>query len=383
MSTTSVVTKAARNGDAFAQRFEDNTTTVEHLHWGVIKTLVSPRFYQALKKNTSIAYLGLYVGKVSAREMQDFWRALGPNQGIQELRCSFDNNRELPKELALALANNTKLTTLRVIGGVMTNEVAYAWGEFFATNSTLTEFHLDCNWRDDPPFQMFDGLARNTTLKKLIIYMAHTNIQALIRAMEQNTSIEELEIYNIDMEKNDAEWFAEMLRVNRTLKNFWLRAIRLDTDGIRTLTGALKTNTTLITLSLYGNNIGDEGAIAIEFNQALEYLSLSGNNITDVGAIAIMNALKNNRTLKSLSLVDNRITNAGAKALCRALVFHPTLSLSLCYRHNTWSHDAHARRQIVVLQSAANLPENTAVQRFVKRDGDHALCTRVFEFLVW
>ena len=58
-------------------------------------------------------------------------------------------------------------------------------------------------------------------------------------------------------------------------------------------------------LRLYGNQIGDKGAIAIaealKVNGALTELSLGSNRLGDQGATAIADALKVNGALTSLS----------------------------------------------------------------------------------
>jgi Ran GTPase-activating protein (RanGAP) involved in mRNA processing and transport len=68
----------------------------------------------------------------------------------------------------------------------------------------------------------------------------------------------------------------------------------------------LHTNTTLKTLGLYHNRIGNEGATALagmlHTNTTLKTLNLTGNTIGNEGATALAGMLHNNTTLESLRL---------------------------------------------------------------------------------
>lgn len=70
----------------------------------------------------------------------------------------------------------------------------------------------------------------------------------------------------------------------------------IGSDSAKAIADALKTNTTLVDLSLHYNSIGDEGAKAFA------------------------EALKNNSSLVRLNLLHNEIALAGAKALAESQV---------------------------------------------------------------
>lgn len=89
------------------------------------------------------------------------------------------------------------------------------------------------------------------------------------------------------------------------------------------LADALSQNTSLHTLYLGFNSIGDNGvcilASVLQADSAIERLSLDCNAISDLGAIAIANGLLNTNKLANLDLGNNRIGDAGAEALCGAI----------------------------------------------------------------
>ncbi|KAF9355426.1 hypothetical protein BGX26_006576 [Mortierella sp. AD094] len=96
------------------------------------------------------------------------------------------------------------------------------------------------------------------------------------------------------------------------------------------LVKSLKTNVTLTTLELRGNQIGDEGALALsetlKTNTTLTTLDLESNRIQKEGALALSEALKTNTTLTTLNLQSNEIKNEGAQALSEAVKTYTTLT---------------------------------------------------------
>ncbi|KAG0025896.1 hypothetical protein BGZ82_009786 [Podila clonocystis] len=85
------------------------------------------------------------------------------------------------------------------------------------------------------------------------------------------------------------------------------------------LSEALKTNTTLTNLDLWGNSIGDNGAQslaeALKNNSTLTTLDLWRNSIGDNGALALAELLERNSSLTTLSLGYNSIGPKGAQEL--------------------------------------------------------------------
>jgi len=89
------------------------------------------------------------------------------------------------------------------------------------------------------------------------------------------------------------------------------------------LSRELKENTSLTSITLISNKIGDDGvkelAEALKKNTSLTSIFIVGNNITDDGVKSLAEALKKNTSIQSISLFANNITNDGVKALAEAL----------------------------------------------------------------
>ena len=92
----------------------------------------------------------------------------------------------------------------------------------------------------------------------------------------------------------------------------------------------IETNTTLTTLNLWYNKIGDEGAVwigqGLGKNTTLTALNLSNNKIGYKGAVSIGQGLENNTTLTMLYLLLNKIGNEGAVSIGQGLANNKTLT---------------------------------------------------------
>ena len=100
--------------------------------------------------------------------------------------------------------------------------------------------------------------------------------------------------------------------------------------GLENIVKNLKSNLcTLKKLNLEKNYIGNEGCIILgesfKYNKSLVSINLSGNNILDEGVIAIANNLKSeiNKTIKKINFRDNSITSQGIIEFCSILKSEP------------------------------------------------------------
>ena len=94
-------------------------------------------------------------------------------------------------------------------------------------------------------------------------------------------------------------------------------------EDVRALAEALEKNTTVTSLDLKSNGIGDEGAAslaaALEKNLTVTSLNLRVNGIRDDGAASVAAALEKNSTLTSIDIGRNLIGTKGAARLAAAL----------------------------------------------------------------
>ncbi|KAG0196550.1 hypothetical protein BGX28_009996, partial [Mortierella sp. GBA30] len=131
-------------------------------------------------------------------------------------------------------------------------------------------------------------------------------------------------------EEKEVRRLAETLKTNSTLTTLDLSSNSIGENGAIALSEALKTNSTLTTLHLKRNSIGDNGAVALSealnTNSTVTTLNLSYNSIGDNGAVALSETLKTNSTLTILDLRNNSIRDDGVVALSEALKTNSTLT---------------------------------------------------------
>jgi len=131
---------------------------------------------------------------------------------------------------------------------------------------------------------------------------------------------------------------ATVLKSNSTLLTLTLGKNKIEDVGMSVLASALKENSTLTTLSLWGNVIGDVGAAAIGeslmVNLGMTSVYLHENNIGDNGAVAIAEGLKKNLTLTKLWLMTNQIGNVGAAAIAEGLEINSVIQLLWLSQNN-------------------------------------------------
>ena len=103
----------------------------------------------------------------------------------------------------------------------------------------------------------------------------------------------------------------------------------ITSQGIETLTDALKDNKSLQSLNLFNNKIADQGVYhltqILSLNKSkLNMLFLGQNQITDTGVEYLSEMLKTNQMLIHLELANNEITDQGVILLADTLAHHNT-----------------------------------------------------------
>ena len=185
----------------------------------------------------------------------------------------------------------------------------------------------------------------NTTLEH--IDLSHCEIgpvgtQHLAQALCVNTSVKTLNLSrNFLLGDEEAKTLAKMLggngaessgTVNTTLEHVDLVLCSIGPVGAQHLAQALCLNTSVKTLKLSYNPLGDEGAKALAemlggngaessgtVNTTLEHVDLSKCRIGPVGAQHLAQALCVNTLVKTLKLSDNPLGDEGARALAEML----------------------------------------------------------------
>lgn len=217
----------------------------------------------------------------------------------------------------------------------------------------------------------------------------------LISHVTSNTR--ELNLYGCLIGVSATKELLDLLAPYKTLALLELGRNHLGDDGAMVVAEAMKRNETPKTIHLDVNDIGDEGAKAlaraIEVNTSVERLCLSGNRIGDEGAKALAAALPLNHTLETFTLGWNEpLTDAGGSALVntvsqsfvvRDIYFDaPDLRDAIHHRYGVERRRCIARRTLLAIMRHEGVERESPLARFLDRDGDHAVASRVLGFLM-
>ena len=230
------------------------------------------------------------------------------------------------QHLAQALCVNTSVKTLKLTSNLLGDEGALALAEMLGGNGTES------------------GGTVNTTLEHVDLCncsIGPVGAQHLAQALRVNTSVKTLNLSYNPLGDEGAKALAEMLRgngtesggtVNTTLEHVDLCNCSIGPVGAQHLAQALRVNTSVKTLNLSYNPLGDEGAKALAemlgrngaessgtVNTTLEHVDLSRCSIGPVGAQHLAQALCMNTSIRTLALSGNPLHAEGAKALAEML----------------------------------------------------------------
>ena len=143
---------------------------------------------------------------------------------------------------------------------------------------------------------------------------------ALSESLATNTSLQELYLGETDSIGNDdVVNIADALSTHRSLTSISLSGTKLSDDGLTSLAvSCIEENQRLKHLTLSGASISDKGAEwiaeSLRMNTSLKTLTLRRNDITATGAIALgrsLNPIGSNDTLERLDLGQNPVEVQG------------------------------------------------------------------------
>ena len=171
---------------------------------------------------------------------------------------------------------------------------------------------------------------------------------------------------------------AELQTTNKTMINLILRFSSL-TGGIKQISDALFTNTTLKVLLLNNVTITDEDtsnlSTMLSINKTLDRLQLINCNITDNGVRYICEGLTKNQTLTDLDISENpQITSASTSTI--AELINTTKSLTELRLDNTSLNNDDIKT------ICTELIENTTIQTLYLSKQDKEYCMKLDSYQV-
>ena len=157
-----------------------------------------------------------------------------------------------------------------------------------------------------------EALLTSCNLSKL--HLANCNLPegtgpVLCQVLQENTSLQFLDLSHNTMSDTTVCSIAEGLKVNKSLRILILSACGVEEKGAEFISETLAANTSLENLHLDYNGFGDNGvchlACALKQNGSLKTLTLGKCKITEQGLKLLLDALTVNKTLEDLDLRHN------------------------------------------------------------------------------
>ena len=194
----------------------------------------------------------------------------------------------------------------------------------------------ECKEENDLPTRLSRDFGSLLQLESVSLERSNVcdpDVVILAEALKTNTTLTSLHISFNAIGEEGVVALAEALTSNSSLRVLNLGTNRILGPGACALTGLLKRNSTLTELLVPFNNILDSGADALaealKCNVSLSRLDLSFNNIGHPGATTLAGAIKCNGTLTDLRLSGNKIGDAGASFLADAVQVNANLKMIL------------------------------------------------------
>ena len=316
-----------------------------------------------------LGWVGYYIGNntsLKALRLTSDMLVGGFNNDIDQFFRGVNINRSIQK---------ISFHSMDLSGG----EIFQSLRPFFENNHNLSEFiveHCVIGAACARQFSMALGVC-NKSLKFVRLedsHMGEARLVEIIEALSVHTQLEKLILWRMNIGTNECTALANLLRGTSELQTLDLSCNAIDDGGVDALVGVL-TNSRLQHMYLSSNRItaGACQSLAVlltNMSSNLEELSLYRNNIGNEGALILSNALTSNRKLKELDLEGNGITVEGwssfSKVLCDTSsvnnTFHSNHTLG---RLGTPSISADLRSLLTLNRSSEDKKE-VAIKKIIK-----------------
>ncbi|NXS56587.1 LRC34 protein, partial [Brachypteracias leptosomus] len=228
--------------------------------------------------------------------------------------------------IAGALHRNETLLHLRMTGNKIGNKGGMFFASMLQMNSTLEKLDLgDCDMGPQCLIAIATALTHNKSIKAInlnrpLLYSHEEETTVHVSLMlKTNSSLVELHLGKHDMKNFGVEQLCEALYKNSSLRYLDLSCNKITCDGVKFLGELLKQNQALEILDLSANCIEDAGAIYLSealalYNRTLRALSIVSSNIKGKGLVALSGAMKTNTELSHIYIWGNKFDEATCMA---------------------------------------------------------------------
>ena len=257
---------------------------------------------QVLIENTTLREIKLFRCIKSMEVAEVVAEGLQYNRGITKLVL---RGIEWVGALVQRLRNNTTLTSLELYNLEMDKEEAMALKQVLIENTTLREIKLfECIKSMEVAEVVAEGLQYNTGVTKLVLW-GIKGVGALVQRLRNNTTLTSLELYNLEMDKEEAMSLKQVLIENTTLREIKLSRCIQSMEVAEVVAEGLQYNTgiTKLTLILIQVDGVTETLIkGLSYNSSVQLLILCDN---DTDYRVLNDLLAQNQTIKYVTIYQD------------------------------------------------------------------------------
>ena len=311
--------KSMEVAEVVAEGLQHNTGITKLVLAGIkgVGTLV-----QRLRNNTTLTSLELISLEMDKEEAMSLKQVLIENTTLREIKlCKCIKSIEVAEVLAEGLQYNTGITKLTL----ESTEWVGTLVQRLRNNTTLTSLELYSLEMDkEEAMSLKQVLIENTTLREITMFKCIKSMEVaevVAEGLQYNTGITKLVLLDI-------EWvgtLVQRLRNNTTLTSLELKHLEMDKEEAMSLKQVLTENTTLREIELFrcikSMEVAEVVAEGLQYNTGITKLVLL--DIEWVGTL--VQRLQNNTTLTSLELISLKMEKEEAVSLKQVLIENTTM----------------------------------------------------------
>jgi len=320
--------------------------------------LKTPLFCQFSQCITNVTQLKIIDATFHASNICEIGKALASNASISHLTISHSNLETkslielinpLPSSMTQMIADGLRTNTTLVYLDL--SQIRLDWrsgqiiGDALAHNSTLTTLNLSCN---RIPFSCLEhGLRRNTSLSTLIVarnedFVHSLWLDTIPSVIRYNTSLHTLDLSENNLGDYHGLPILTSLISNTNITDLSLSNNKLARNCTPVITKILRKNTTLTTLDVSDNYLYD-GELkitnALRTNTTLTSLNISYNGFDVDCPLPFIEALRHNTTLSALNIFGISFFSEKEDEIVEILQTNTTLRELYIDLHNIHSEE--------------------------------------------
>uniref|UniRef100_A0A671SRF0 Leucine rich repeat containing 34 n=1 Tax=Sinocyclocheilus anshuiensis TaxID=1608454 RepID=A0A671SRF0_9TELE len=232
-------------------------------------------------------------------------------------------------QVLYVIRKNKSLKMLRMTGNKIGNKGAMQLAAMLQINSTLEEIDIsDCDLATQSVVAFAIVLKNNRKIcainagRPLLFSLQEETTVHMAQMLVVNKTLRELHLGKHDMTDTGVERLREALKLNVSLRYLDLHCNRITRDGAKCLSEVLKQNPSLEILDLSSNRIEDDGAVYLsELMSSFlpSRLSVTSNNIGKEGLKSFNEAMKVNSCLTHIYIWGNKLEKPVCVAFSRLI----------------------------------------------------------------